>query len=62
MLVLSRKVNEEIQIGPDVTVMVVSIKDHYVKLGVKAPPSVVVLRPDAVNKEPPPDRAEPTAG
>ena len=56
MLVLSRKVDEEIQIGSDITVMVVEVRGDRVRLGVKAPPSVTVMRPDAINKEPPPER------
>lgn len=47
MLVLSRRVNEQIQIGPDVTVTVVEIDRHRVRLGIAAPESVVIDRPDA---------------
>lgn len=56
MLVLSRKVDEQIQIGPDITIMVVSVNNERVRIGIQAPPSVTVMRPDAINKEPPPER------
>ncbi len=44
MLVLSRKQNEEIRIGDDVTVVVVRISDDKVRLGIKAPRNVPVHR------------------
>lgn len=56
MLVLSRKLNEEIQIGPDITVMVVEIRGDKVRLGIEAKPEVVIIRPDAINKTPPSER------
>lgn len=44
MLVLSRKLNEEIKIGDDVTVTVVSIEGNKVRLGIVAPRDTLVLR------------------
>ena len=48
MLVLTRRVNETIMIGDDVTVTVVSVQGHgphaQVRLGISAPRSTVVLR------------------
>ncbi|HEY2838966.1 MAG TPA: carbon storage regulator CsrA [Pirellulales bacterium] len=44
MLVLSRKKNELITIGDDVTVMIVEIRGDTVRLGVEAPREVAVDR------------------
>jgi carbon storage regulator len=59
MLVLSRKVGEAIQIGDDVTVTVVRIRDAVVRIGIEAPPQVPVNRTElvlrAVDEKKPPD-------
>ncbi len=44
MLVLSRKQNEQIQIGEGVTVTVLGVKGNVVKIGIEAPRSVRILR------------------
>ena len=44
MLVLSRKINEQIRIGDDITVMVVSICGEKVRLGIDAPREVSIHR------------------
>lgn len=44
MLVLSRKKNEEINIGEDITIMVVKVKDGRVHLGITAPKFLSVDR------------------
>lgn len=44
MLVLNRKTNEEIFIGQNVTVKIVSVSGSRVRLGISAPRSVPVLR------------------
>jgi carbon storage regulator len=44
MLVLSRHIDEEIVIGDDITVIVVSIRADKVRLGVRAPQDVSVHR------------------
>ena len=44
MLVLSRKAGEQIVIGSDVSVTVVSVKGNRVTLGINAPRDVSVLR------------------
>lgn len=50
MLVLSRKVGEQILIGSDVCVTVVSIKGNRITLGVDAPRNVRVDRSELAAK------------
>ena len=44
MLVLTRKLNEQIQIGDDVTVTVLRVKGNTIRLGIDAPRSTRVVR------------------
>lgn len=50
MLVLTRSVNEGIKIGPDVLVTVVRVGTRTVRLGIEAPPGVVVLREELAER------------
>ncbi|MBQ6113365.1 MAG: carbon storage regulator CsrA [Synergistaceae bacterium] len=44
MLVLSRRVNESIQIGTDIEVMVIDVRGDVVRLGITAPQSTQIWR------------------
>jgi carbon storage regulator len=44
MLILSRKINEKIMIGDDVSVSIIEIRGDQVRLGVTAPKNVKVFR------------------
>jgi carbon storage regulator CsrA len=44
MLVLSRKAEQQIQIGENITVTVVRVKGQAVQLGIDAPPAIKILR------------------
>jgi carbon storage regulator len=44
MLVLSRKATERIKLGDSITVTVVRVSGDKVRLGIEAPPNVLVLR------------------
>lgn len=44
MLVLTRKLGEAVQIGPDITVRVTRLEAGSVRLAIEAPPSVRVFR------------------
>jgi carbon storage regulator len=44
MLVLTRKLNESIMIGEDIEVMVLDVREGFVKLGIKAPREIQVHR------------------
>lgn len=44
MLVLSRRVSERIRVGDSIVVTVLRVAGDKVRLGIKAPPDVLVLR------------------
>lgn len=44
MLVLTRKVNEEIQIGDDIEIKVLSVSGDQIKIGIVAPKHVEIHR------------------
>ena len=44
MLILSRKMNEKIMIGEDVSITIIEIRGDQVKIGVEAPKTVKVFR------------------
>jgi carbon storage regulator len=49
MLVLSRKTNEEICIGPNIYVTVLAIQGGKVRLGIEAPTEVPIRRSELQN-------------
>ena len=50
MLVLARRVGEEIVIGDDIRVTVLEVRGSQVRLGISAPKSVRVLRQEIENR------------
>ena len=44
MLVLSRRINESIQIGEDVEVTIIDVRGDVVRLGIKAPQKTQIWR------------------
>lgn len=44
MLILSRKVDEKIKIGEDITITIIDLHGDQVKIGVEAPKSIKVFR------------------
>ncbi len=51
MLVLSRKLNQSIQIGENISVRIVRIKGNAIQLGIDAPREVHVLRSELIEKD-----------
>ncbi|MDR1143822.1 MAG: carbon storage regulator CsrA [Spirochaetaceae bacterium] len=54
MLILSRKINERIMIGDDISVSIIEIRGDQVRIGVDAPKTVKVFRQevfDAIKAE-----------
>lgn len=52
MLVLTRKVNERIQIGHDVAITIVRIGPMSVRVGIEAPPHTEILRGELLEGQP----------
>ena len=61
MLVLTRKMNERIIIGDNISIMVVGIRGNHVRLGIEAPPEVVILRDELCRHEMPADGRRPAS-
>jgi carbon storage regulator len=60
MLVLSRKLSQQILIGSDIAITVVRVEGNHVRLGIEAPAGVSILRDELVTRQNPND-ARPTA-
>ena len=52
MLVLTRRLGEEIVIAEDIRVTVVSVKGERVRLGITAAPSVPIIRQELLGQPP----------
>lgn len=67
MLILTRRIGENVRIGEDVSVTVLNVKGNQVRLGVNAPKSVAVHREEIFQRialntrvaESPPETAAP---
>lgn len=44
MLVLTRRVGEKLLIGDDTEIIILGVKGNQVRLGIKAPEDIVILR------------------
>jgi len=54
MLILSRKVNEKVVIGDDITISIIEVRGDQVRIGIDAPKKVKVFRQevfDAIREE-----------
>ena len=54
MLILSRKINEKVVIGEDITISIIEIRGDQVRIGIDAPKKVKVFRQevfDAIKEE-----------
>jgi carbon storage regulator CsrA len=64
MLVLTRKTQQRIQIGENITITVLRVKGRSVRIGIEAPTDVKVLRaelPTSIAKRPTADETRATA-
>ncbi|MBU1097630.1 MAG: carbon storage regulator [Ignavibacteriae bacterium HGW-Ignavibacteriae-2] len=50
MLILKRKINEELKINSNITIKILSISDNQVKIGIDAPGSVQIYRAELLDK------------
>jgi carbon storage regulator len=60
MLILTRRPGETIQVGTEIEISVLEIRGNQVRLGIVAPPDVLVLRTELANRRPPSDDKAPT--
>ncbi|MEO8272126.1 MAG: carbon storage regulator [Aureliella sp.] len=51
MLVLSRKLNQTVHIGDNISVSVVRIKGNVIQLGIEAPRNVHVVRSELIERD-----------
>jgi|GEM_PF-1000337 len=52
MLVLSRKVMQKIQIGPQITITILRMNDQTVRVGIDAPRDMCILRAELIDRLP----------
>jgi carbon storage regulator len=50
MLVLTRHLNQSLQVGEAVTLRILSINNGNVRFGIDAPPDVLILREELANR------------
>lgn len=50
MLILTRKINEEIKIDGDITVKIISISENSVRIGIVAPKEIQIIRSEIYEK------------
>jgi carbon storage regulator len=51
MLVLSRKIHQEIVIGDGIVITIVAVRGKQVRLGIKAPPEVPIRRDELLPRQ-----------
>jgi carbon storage regulator len=49
MLILTRRPGESIQVGDKIEISIIEIRGNQVRLGISAPPEVLVLRSELVD-------------
>ena len=50
MLVVSRKIGEELKVGNDIIVKIIDIDKNQVKIGIDAPRNIMILRMELVKE------------
>jgi carbon storage regulator len=50
MLVLTRKINEDIKIGSEITIKILSISENQIKIGIDAPKNIQIYRNEVFEK------------
>jgi len=50
MLVVSRKIGEELKVGNDIIVKIIDIDKNQVKVGIDAPRNIMILRMELVKE------------
>jgi len=52
MLVLTRKVNEQIVIGDNIKITLLRVRGNSIRLGIDAPPEVRIIRSELETRDP----------
>ena len=52
MLVLTRKIDEQIKIGDDITITIIKLRNNQIRIGIEAPRDVRVLRGELEARKP----------
>ena len=50
MLVISRRIDQKIKIGEDIEIIVIGFEKNQVKLGIKAPKHITILRSELIEE------------
>ena len=50
MLILTRKIGESIIVGDNIRVVVLEVRGRQIRLGIEAPPEIVVLREEVAQR------------
>ena len=50
MLVLTRHLNQSLQVGEAITLKILSINNGNIRFGIEAPPDVLILREELVDR------------
>ena len=50
MLVISRKIDERVKIGEEIEIVVIGFDKNQVKLGIKAPKHITILRSELIEQ------------
>jgi len=61
MLILTRRIGEQLLIGDNVQVRVLAVKGNQVRIGIEAPADVSVMRDELISRKPP-DQKPPSPG
>jgi carbon storage regulator len=61
MLVLSRRERERIRLGDSIVITIVRVAGDKVRIGIEAPPDVIVLRDELESRPKPPVSVEEAA-
>jgi carbon storage regulator len=61
MLILTRRPGESIQVGDNIEISILEIRGNQVRLGINAPPDVLVLRSELLDPSRKADPAEPSS-
>ena len=51
MLVLTRRVDTKLYLGPDICISVIDVDKGRVRLGIDAPASCIIMRDEIINKD-----------